>query len=594
MPSVNVNCPFQVHIAMDGTVSIATQSSVDYNLSTPDVVFQGILTDAILKAFVVSVGAEGTRKIHVDLDSTKIDAFVGSICNNLDLAPTDSEAAEADIVNLKKYLLKFAKDTLMAQLNASGVNDAMEQGALDDIALDDYATDICDGAIAMKDGINALNPDTRALFFTQIGNSKLMSRWGTDGKGGSQESVSSSYPLGPDDKLTMQFIITQTYEVSENPYSYGGNILAGTRSGAVAFGADPSVAPVLGHYGVAQRIVNLVLTRMSDDAYLGDAVLEGGLKGQEKGSPGVMPTPADAAYEIPDKKTAYEDALTAAKNAYSAWESATQLKAIWDTNTKNLAAAAQVRDDALAARTAAAAAAVASPQNTGLQLAANQASAAYDVAFARHAGLPAPGTEPTVPTAPTSAAVNTAFGNWQSAVTAYNTALNNWKQKKAYNAWYDLRVAESKLSAEYELLCQQERAVLAQDARDAAYDDLVSTPTTSLMAVLEAADSAVGTALADVPLATPANATETATMSEKKGIVNEKNAEFKVAFDAYNLARVAYNDGPRVVLNAANTAWYNASLKTDAPIASPAVVAEQDAYTPESGISSRSNYYVVA
>jgi len=564
--SVNVNCPFQVRIAMDGTVSIATQASVDYNLSTPDVVFQGILTDDILRAFEVSVGAEGTRRIHVDLLAGEADEFVASVCQMLALAPID--AAAEDHVHLKKYLLKFAKDALLAQLKSSGVNDAMEQGALDDIALPNFETDICDGAVAMKDGINALNPDTRALFFTQIGNSKLMTRWGTDGFGGSQETVSASLPLGPDDKLTMQFIITQTYEVSESEYDSSNIVNITGGDGTAVFGSDPSVAPVLGNYGVSQRIVNIVLTRMNPDQHLG---LNGAdmLKGTEMAVPAELAGPDDAPYSIAGKKAAYEAELLAAKNAYSTWQTANLAYAKNVAAQKDKDEANSVLGLAATARDAAKIAAESSPGNSGLQAEAVRTASAWKTAYDYHAGIvvpvgPAPGAVPTN-------SVNTLFGVWGGAVIDYNEDLAERNQDIAAATWHNLMVAQAKLSADYELECQTARAGLAFTALGVAKGafDLLRT-------AVSTADTAVNTAATSADLSESGeDGTSAALLTAARGAVKDANDAYISARTTFNAARVVINHvstGAIAVYNAAKTAQYDASQKTDDPEGSvPAV-----------------------
>lgn len=293
---VNVNVPCQVTIALDGTVSIQTIKTEQYNLAPADATFSAPLRDAILDAFVVS-NNEGSEVANIAVDicgnSAIVNAAIAALSAQLVLAHKGEEPEEADdMITLKQYLMDFAATQLNKQLATNGIADTLEADAVENgIDLPDFVEDMSGGSSSMFDGVGALTPSVRALLATQINSSKWESA----------STKQSELPLkDSNDSLTFQFIITQHYAVSETAkanYDGSGNIQ----------GVGPGVAPT--HYTVETRTVDLVLVRPdpsgnASDSYPNDWTAS---------------AVTDAQAAVGQALTDLSGAMTAAKDAFTAW-----------------------------------------------------------------------------------------------------------------------------------------------------------------------------------------------------------------------------------------------------------------------------------
>lgn len=317
MSSRNINIPCQVTISADGSVSIKTVDAQNYTLSAADATFEGFLRDDLLNAFVVSNGADGEAlRLAVDISGTHQTNFVSSLARQLECAVQNGDEnatiAENDVsgnVNLEMYLANWARDQLLAELRANGVGAALEGGALENLAFDDFKADLSGGAVDMFEGIRDLSPMLRAVIATQMPNTKFMSYVDVSGHGGAMETFSSHLPIEGGDSMTFQFIITQNYNVTETAENVGestannSNIKTGTKSG---------IAPLIGHYTVASRTVNIVLKRASAAARVGLAA-----------------APAD---HTDTALTGKQGEVTTAENQYATDVSASRVAfALWST-----------------------------------------------------------------------------------------------------------------------------------------------------------------------------------------------------------------------------------------------------------------------
>ena len=274
MSSRNINIPCQVTISADGSVSIKTVDAQNYTLSQADATFEGFLRDGLLNAFVVSNGADGEAlRLAVDISGTHQGAFVSSLATQLRVAVQNGDEnatiTDADVsgnTNLEMYLANWAREQLLAELRANGVGAALEGGALENLEFDDFAADLSGGAVDMFEGIRDLSPMLRAVIATQMPNTKFMSYVDVSGHGGAMETFSSHLPIEAGDSMTFQFIITQNYNVTETAENVGEST---ANFSSIKTGTASGIAPLIGHYTVASRTVNIVLKRADAAANVG-------------------------------------------------------------------------------------------------------------------------------------------------------------------------------------------------------------------------------------------------------------------------------------------------------------------------------------
>jgi len=260
----NVNVPYQVTIAADGTVSFQTIDAQAYTLPVPDAVFNGFLVDDILNAFDASGnGASPIANLSVSMVTANKTAFVQALARQLTIAQLDGSSND-----LTQYLLNWANQQLLADLCNNGIAVSMEAGGLEDLKFNDISANYHQGATDMFEGLDALTPNVLSVVGTQIPNSKWLSAFNKQVKGAPAHRL----PLYDGaDSMTFQFVITQNFIVSEDSQNVNGaDAASGFPLTAAADGGARGVAPVtaIGHYGVPQRVINLVLTRPSPSEYV--------------------------------------------------------------------------------------------------------------------------------------------------------------------------------------------------------------------------------------------------------------------------------------------------------------------------------------
>jgi len=499
---VNVNVPVQITVALDGTVTLQTIKSEQYNLGPADASFTGNLRDALLDAFVVSnnQGSESPN-IAVDLCGNTVAAAQANLADEMRHAPKVGTTGTANMVSLKQYLLAFATSQLNAQLATNGIADTLEADAVENgIDLPNFHSDICGGAISMFDGISALAPHIRALLATQINSS----RWE------SASTLDSELPLfDGGDSMTFQFIITQHYAVSEEAVSNFSD-----PSNNNIQGVGPGVAPT--HYTVATRTVDLKLVRPDPSGSLIAAYTTDAYQTADT-------APVTAAQD------AVDSAMGAAEVAYLAWAAKKEL-------VDNEAAALNYKNKAQDIYTKAqlveteAVAAQGTMQTGPLFLAAQDAIAAataakahldgkattdYDNAVTANSGssISLATRRSTLDNANTL--VTTKHGLYVAAVATYNTAVSNDSKETAYVNWRAAQRAahiESKLTYYANCVARYEEEVARLAAAVKA-----TAPKSDLQVAIETcvadeADYVEKHAL--VVAATPANPTAAAAMTE--------------------------------------------------------------------------------
>lgn len=250
--SVNVNMPFQVTIDAKGNVVIEKIETTTYSLDDPAKQFGGFLRDDILDAFTVfrNVDSE-VANVTVDMKSTKSTAFANELAKQLYLA-FDEELGltSAQINNLAMYLLSVANEYILATLT-DGAGSSLEADGLKELRLTDICGSYLTGARTMYSGLDALEPNVRALVALQIPNSKWMSAWSP-----------SDLPLkNGGDSMTFQFNITQNYSVSAVNKDLG----AGIDGAGESVSTGTNISRTVGN--VPAKIVHLVLTRAAPASY---------------------------------------------------------------------------------------------------------------------------------------------------------------------------------------------------------------------------------------------------------------------------------------------------------------------------------------
>jgi hypothetical protein len=330
----NVNVPYQVTIAADGTVSVQTIDAQAYTLPVPDAVFNGFLVDDILNAFDASGnGPSPIANLAVTMVDGNKNAFVLALARQLTIAQLDGSSND-----LTQYLLNWANQQLLADLCNNGIAVSLEAGGLDDLKFNDISANYHQGATDMFDGLNALTPNVLSVVGTQIPNSKWLSAFNKQVKG----APACRLPLYDGaDSMTFQFVITQNFIVSEDNQNVNG---AATASGfpltAAANGGARGVAPVtaIGHYGVPQRVINLVLTRPSPSEYVDIDDFKTKSDNEEEEADPPLPDYVVYKFEVTDASNAvsvasgavvtateeYDSAVTDASAATAAWSAASK------------------------------------------------------------------------------------------------------------------------------------------------------------------------------------------------------------------------------------------------------------------------------
>jgi hypothetical protein len=564
--SVNVNVPYKVTIAADGTVSVQTVTTQEYNLSAPHAVFAGNLRDAVLTAFhVKDEGSHANPILVVDMSDNDKSDFVGSLASQLKLAPMVDISSD----NLKMYLVKWAKEQLTAELNANGISAAMEAGALDNLQITDFAGDISGGAEAMFDGISHLSPETRSLIATQIPNSKYMEAM--DASGAVGEVMSGLLPLAAGDSITFQFIITQTYAVSETP------VASTLKDNANAVnGSTLGVAPLIGHYSVENRVVNVVLKRAYPSAYLpikGTALntdLEN--KIAEIGSVGVT----SLANDENDAHNNYDGAVETARKDYNAWVEAKARHDAHLASTKAKETQSTLYENAKT-RMDAAVAAAAGVSSGPLYEAAQVAISASDKARIYLEELTVTDNSANIldisngaqaaefldTSKASSAAVGTKFSEWMAAKDALEAAVAERDVLQAAYDWKLEQIAAAKEAADTDAILKNAQATYLGTVANAKRDLVTDASGLDWLegvasGQLSDASGAVSSFSPSSPI-TPQEAAELLALQKTKA---EKLAAYEAAKAAAAAGRSIANSATLKYNNAA-LALCNALLLTD-------------------------------
>ena len=566
--SVNVNVPYKVTIAADGTVSVQTVTTQEYNLSTPNAVFAGNLRDAVLKAFHVSdEGTHANPILVVDMSDNDKTDFVGSLASQLSLAPMVDISSD----NLKMYLVKWAKEQLTAELNANGISAALEAGALDDLEITDFGGDISGGAEAMFDGISHLSPETRSLIATQIPNSKYMDAM--DASGAVGEVMSGLLPLAAGDSITFQFIITQTYAVSESQVA---STLAAVDG--VVNGSTIGVAPLIGHYSVDNRVVNVVLKRAdpadynnikndADDTDLLAKIAEIGNSANAATLVGMEVV----------KHGDYDAAVTTARTDYNAWVASKARHDAHLASTKAMNTQSTLYNNAKI-RMEEAVAAAAGVSSGPLYEAAQVAISAADKAKDYLAELTvtdssaniidirngAQAAEFLVTSKASSAAVGTKFSAWMTAKDALEAAIAARDVLQEAYDWKLEQIAAAKEAADTDAALKYARQNYLGGVATSK-TGAVTTAVSGLAALASAAQSAFDTASGDVSSfthSTPITPAEAAELLSLQKVKAEKLVLKNAADAAETAGRTAANSDIGK-FNDALLAFCSAGLLTD-------------------------------
>lgn len=353
---VNVNVPYQVTIAVDGTVTIQSVDAQEFTLAPKNAQFNGFLVDGILDAFIVTSNSDYPSAANVSVDMSDVadvkSAFVLALANQLKTAllsdPSLLNVATAS-ASLDDYLMDWANKEIVNQLAANGIAAALEAEGLKSMSHTGFSDDLTDGATAMFEGLSTITPTVRAVIATQIPNTRWMTAFNDAG-----EVMDAKLPLyDGGDSMTFQFVITQNFVVSEEAVNVGEPTgpLAPI-PGSVKDGNASGVAPlnnVLGQYSVESRTINLVLTRPSPSDY--PIVRDGE----------APPVPSDvakvaAAENAEDALSGvggYNEKVTAAKSSYSAWDAENKNKIASDLAEAKASAARTVYNNSVTVQTSA-------------------------------------------------------------------------------------------------------------------------------------------------------------------------------------------------------------------------------------------------
>jgi len=519
---VNVNVPYQVTIAVDGSVTIQSVDAQEYSLAAKHAQFNGFLVDDILNAFHVTSNSEfpSAANVSVDMSDNAVvkSAFIAALANQLKtalLSDTSLLNVATSSASLDDYLMDWANKEIVKQLSANGIASALEAEGLKGMAHTGFNADLTDGATAMFDGLATIAPTVRAVIATQIPNTRWMTAFNDAG-----EVLDSKLPLyDGGDSMTFQFVITQNFVVSEEAVNAGessGFFIPGASPpiGVLNSGNASGVAPlnnVLGQYSVDSRTINLVLTRPSPANY--PAV-------RDEVSAPVAPSTEDR----DDAATAVTTALTgpagynvkaaAAQAAYVAWDAENKKKIASDLAADKAAAAVSVYDASVIVQTNALAAAgdlKAGP----LHDAAQRAIEATKQALADKVELES--------RAATALAALAAAPNNLAFLYGASKAASK-AQAEAYKAW----TAAQKLAAE-----EEDKYQAAKDT----YDNLMA----SRLALKESANRAAQKALDQwTGLSGEAVALSTE-LETARGTANTKNGLWRGKVTARDGAQTTYN-----------------------------------------------------
>ena len=320
--AVNLNIPYKVTMDIDGTVKVRSLAPQEYYLGPADKTLYGYLRKNIVDAFAVS--DEGTSNIPalmVDLSGTKAD-FAGALGSEMVVAIDSAQymsaiapgggvtalSANTAVENLEMYLSGWAKEKMVESLAGNGYSFAFEASEPESIAIVDLEDDCDAGANSMYDGIDRLVPEVRAVIARQIPDSRWLAAKNDLNENG--EIAATKLPLIAGDTITFQFMIHQTYAISEQTASL--DLMPAPSVTDLTPGASLGINPLRGHFSVAVRTVNVVL--VVPDASRNPAV-------------SVFAHGAPTAVADPIASTGYQTALTAAHNANIALESAKTLDA---------------------------------------------------------------------------------------------------------------------------------------------------------------------------------------------------------------------------------------------------------------------------
>ena len=562
MSSRNINIPCQVTISADGSVSIKTVDAQNYTLSAADATFEGFLRDDLLNAFVVSNGADGQAlRLAVDISGTHQTAFVSSLARQLECAVQNGDESFAGTtdasgnISLEMYLANWARDQLLAELHANGVGAALEGGALENLAFDNFKADLSGGAVDMFEGIRDLAPAVRAVIATQMPNTKYMSFVDVSGHGGAMETFSPHLPIEGGDSMTFQFIITQNYNVTEDAQNVGEST---ANNSSIKSGNKSGVAPLIGHYTVASRTVNFVLKRASAAARVGLAAAPG------DASYGAVTTKSG---EVTSAETTYNTSVNTARDAFALWNTANSYDVSYNVADKAVTTSSTLYVNALEAQ-----------RQALLDASGQVAGPLYDAAQAAIAKATAAALDLSnniVTKNATATAVSTLLGANGSKNTATllgelqvaNLAVNNnFASLLARQEELVTLQAKYNRTREYNEYKQEEHAAIEEAANDAstaadsvyairfkAYSDASGT-LDGLITALNSADEekqyadasqntfqiAYNSAVAAVS-SPPASAVQQAAISAAAGVLAAQQDKTAAAGAALAAARSAYN-----------------------------------------------------
>jgi fructose-specific component phosphotransferase system IIB-like protein len=517
--SVNVNIPYRVTIAVDGSVTIETVDAQEYTLAKKDAQFNGFLVDDILNAFKVKndSGYPSSANVTVEMDESAgvKSAFATALAYQLKTAVLSDLSllnVATDHASLDDYLMDWANTEIVKQLAENGIAAALEAEGLKGMSHTGFDNDLTDGANAMYEGLVTITPTVRAVIATQIPNTKWMSAFNDAG-----EVMDEKLPLyDGGDSMTFQFIITQNFVVSEENKNVGeptgvletgipipGSVKNGNASGVVT-------SNVLGQYAVEARTINLVLTRPSPANY---PIVRDGVAPTEP-SHDVAAAAADEATAALSGTDGYNEKAQAAKSAYSAWDAENKKKIESVRAAAAVVDAKKVYDEAIVVQTSALAAA-GDLKEGPLHNAAQRAIAAAEKARLDW-------VERTNDAAIALAALAAAPNDLEYL---YNESkLASKAQATAYNAW----------------TLAQQAAAATEDAYQAAMDEYRHKVANNL-ALQNSANSAAAKALDQfVGLSSETVAASTA-LEAQRGVVDTKHGLWVTAGDNVTDAQTAYD-----------------------------------------------------
>ena len=514
---VNVNVPYQVTIAVDGSVTIQSVDAQEYTLAPKNAQFNGFLVDDILNAFIVTSNSDYPSAANVSVDMSDVAgvkaAFVTALANQLKTALLSDPSllnVATDHASLDDYLMDWANKEIVKQLAANGIAAALEAEGLKSMSHTGFNADLTEGATAMYNGLETITPTVRAVIATQIPNTRWMTAFNDAG-----EVMDAKLPLyDGGDSMTFQFVITQNFVVSEEAVNVGEQ--TGSLApipGSVKDGGASGVAPlnnVLGQYSVESRTINLVLTRPSPSQY--PAVRDGVAPTEPSDSAKVAA--AAAATAALSGAGGYNEKATAAKSAYSAWDVENKKKIESDLAEAKAADARTVYTNSVTVQTSALAAA-GDLKEGPLHDAAQRAIAATKKAFDDKVSLEGTAATKLAALAASPNDLASLYAASKLASKAQATAFKNWTDK-------------------------QKLAAAAEDAYQAAMDNYENTVAKNA-ALKISANTAAAKALAQFQgLSGEAIAAVTA-LDAQRGVVDAKHGLWVTAGNDVTSAQSTYN-----------------------------------------------------